>query len=189
MKNYPSINSINDTIKWLNNKKESARKNISSYEERIERLTKEIKEIQELNEKGYSVVGSVIFSNEIPKDKKISLLLQYKHADKYAGISAGFYIRASWLLDNSQKRIRYAPINIASTDYKWNSQKRKSEIIIKLLDYTQIDLPENIKKQFVKYVDKNYHKILKRWKDDSYFISINETSYKYDELSSLLNFK
>lgn len=189
MKNYPSISSINDNIKWLNSKKENARKIISSYEERIERLTKEIKEIQELNEKGYSVIDSVIFSNEIPKNKKISLLLQYKHEDKCTGISAGFYVRASWLLDNSQKRISYTPINIANAYYKWNSQKRKSEITIKLLDYTQIDLPENVKKQFVKYVDKNYHKLLKRWEDNNYFISIDEASYKYDELSSLLNFK
>lgn len=189
MKNSPSIENINQQIKRLNTKKERARKNISSYEEKIEGLSKEIKKIQELNEKGYSVVGSNIFSNEIPKNKKISLLLQYKRTDTYVGISAGFYIRASWLLDNSQKRISYFPINIATIISQYSYEKRKTEIKIKLLDYTQIDLPENVKKHFVKYVDKNYHKLLKRWKDDIYLLSIDTQSYKYDELSSLLNFK
>lgn len=189
MKNNPSIEVINQEIKWLNTKKEKAQKNISSYEEKIEILSKEIKKIQELNKKGYSVVGSTIFSNEIPKNKKISLLLQYKHADIYVGISDGFYIRASWLLDNSQKRISYIPINIATIFSQYSYQKRKNEIIIKLLDYTQIELPENVKKQFVKYVDRNYHKILKRWRDDCYLLSIDTDSYKYDELNSLLNFK
>lgn len=176
-------------------KKEKIDKSIAKYQAQIEY-------IKDANTKGYNILYGIAYAKEIPRDKKISLLLAFHYDDERKGRkNTGYYIRASWLEGNSKKRISLLPIKVADVSFVylergWYKHKlnegKNDKIILSLCDYTNLGYPEFEQKMISKFMDKNFHKVLKQWNSAEYknwdFI-IDTDSYKFDELNSLLNFK
>lgn len=190
MQNKPTLEEIGYKILDLKDKKSYAQQSIINYDKKINDQVQEFDKVKELNEKGYYFINGDIISEKIPTDKKISLLLQYKpYRDLPLISSSGHHVRVSWLGECGRDRINYPPIQVSWLTNEYNFHSKKSSFTLKLVNYTEINLPENLKSKFIKYMDSNFSKVLKNIvKDPKNQIIIDRSSYKYDDLTALLNF-